>query len=432
VLIDVRLPELAESVVEGEVVRWLVAVGAPLLADQPLLEVMTDKVSVELPTPVVGVLREIVAPEGAVVPVGGLLARVEVVATAATATTATTPAAPVPLPDPSLFSPPRAAAGAPPLPTVVKRRELAAPSPQPLRGPFGRVVATPAARRRARERGIGLTTLVGSGPDGRVRSEDVLTAAARGAERGAWPPPPPVVTPAGYAAREHRTPLRGVRKRIKEQMVASHLYTVRTLHVDEVDVSALQALRGVWQPAAAAQGVKLSPLPFILKGIAALLPAYPALRSALDEGAGEVVVRDYLNFGVAVDTPQGLIVPVVRDVETKSLLEVARELQEGAAAARAGTLPLAALQGGSFTVTNIGAIGGLFSFPIIHAPEAAILGVHSIRKRAVVLADDTIAARPMLYLSLSFDHRLVDGADAARFTRDLIALLADPRALPLG
>jgi len=374
VLIDVRLPELAESLVEGEVVRWLVAVGSPLVADQPLLEVMTDKVSVELPTPVVGVLREIVAAEGAVVAVGGLLARVEV----ATPTAAGDPGG-----DPSLFKPPRNAVGAPPLPTVVKRR--------------GAAVAR------------GGTAM----------------------ERGAWPPPPPVVTPAGYAAREQRSPLRGVRKRIKEQLVASHLYTVRTLHVDEVDVSALQALRAAWLPAAAAQGVKLSPLPFILKGLAALLPAYPALRSALDEEAGEVVVRDYLNFGVAVDTEQGLIVPVVRDVDAKPLLRVASEVQSLAAAARDGTLPPEALQAGSFTVTNIGAIGGLFSFPIIHAPEAAILGVHSIRERAVVLDDGTIAARPMLYLSLAFDHRLVDGGDAARFTRDLIALLANPDDLPL-
>ena len=419
-LIDVKLPELAESVVEGEVVRWLVAVGGTVGADEPLLEVMTDKVTVELPTPAAGILREIVAAEGAVVPVGGLLARLEVAVAAAV----TTPAAE---PDASLFKAASAAGGEPPLPTVVKRTQSAsAPGGGPLpRGAYGRVPATPTARRRAREQGIPLTALVGSGPFGRVRLADVATP-------NPWPSPPLPITPTGYAERERRYPLRGVRRRIKEQMVASHLYTVRTLHVDEVDVSGLQALRAEWQPIAIEVGVKLTLLPFILKALAALLPAYPALRSALDEGANEVVVRDYTNLGVAVDTPNGLIVPVVRDVERKPLLDVAREVQGLAVGARDGSLPPEALRGGSFTVTNIGSIGGLFSFPIINAPEAAILGVHSVRKRPVVLPDDTIAARPMLYLSLSFDHRLVDGGDAARFTRDLVNLLAEPNGLPLA
>ena len=420
-LIDVKLPELAESVVEGEVVRWLVAVGAAVGVDEPLVEVMTDKVTVELPTPAAGVLREIVAPEGAVVPVGGLLARLEVAPAAAAATDS------APEPDTSLFKAAPTAGAAAPLPTVVKRTAgaAAAGATATVRGAYGRVPATPTARRRARELGLPLTALSGSGPFGRVRLADVVAPSP-------FPPPPAPATPAGYAERERRYPLRGVRRRIKEQMVASHLHTVRTLHVDEVDVSGLQALRSEWQPHAAEAGVKLTLLPFILKSLAAILPAYPALRSALDEGASEVVVRDYYNFGVAVDTPHGLMVPVVRDVEGKPLIDVAREVQELASGAREGTLPPEALRGGSFTVTNIGSIGGLFSFPIINAPEAAILGVHSVRKRAVVLPDDTIAARPMLYLSLSFDHRLVDGGDAARFTRDLIALLAEPTGLPLG
>lgn len=419
-LIDVTLPELAESLVEGEVVRWLVAPGDSLHADQPLLEVMTDKVTVELPTPLAGVLHEIVASPGTLVPVGGLLARVAPAA----------PAGEQPPSDAALF---RAAetASSPPLPIVVKRTRPAPPLPPaaPPRGAYGRLPVVPAARRRARELGLRLESLLGSGPHGRVRLEDVKPPQAPMA--APWPAPPPVVTPSGYAAREQRVPLRGVRRRITEQLVASHLYTVRTLHVDEADMGALLELRAAWQAEAAGQGVKLSVLPFILKALALVLPRYPALRSALDEAAGEVVIRTYSNLGVAVDTAAGLLVPVVRDVDEKSLLQVASELQQLAASARDGSLSADALRGGSFTVTNIGSIGGLFSFPIIHAPEAAILGVHSVRKRAVVTPDDRIVARPMLYLSLSFDHRLIDGADAARFTRELIEVLQNPGVLPL-
>lgn len=449
---DFVLPELAESVVEGEVVRWLVAEGDAVAADQPVVEVMTDKVTVELPAPFAGTVVAIVAPEGAIVAVGGVLARIDAggggagagsdaapADASATAHAATVPSSAADEGDEaSLFRASAVDPGAV-LPQVRKRAPAPAPTtpavaaaPAVLRGAYGRVVAVPAARRVARELGVPIEQVLGSGPSGRVRVEDVRRGAAAVAPAaGGLPASARPVTPKGYEDRERRVPLRGIRRAITNQMIASHLHTVRTLHVDEADVSELVRLRERLKPRAEARGVRLSYLPLIMKAIGQVLPSYPALSSALDDVTQEVVLRDYVNLGMAVATDAGLVVPVVRDVDRKPLVDVAEELQGLAAKARAGQLAPDDVRGGTFTVTNIGSVGGLFSFPIINVPEAAILGVHAIRKRPVVLPDDTIAARPMLYLSLSFDHRLVDGADAARFTNQLIDLLQAPEAMLL-
>lgn len=432
------LPELAESVVEGEVVRWLVAEGDAIAADQPLVEVMTDKVTVELPAPFAGRLLKIVAMEGALVPVGGVLALVDAAnaSRGASAEAAETQDAGDTR---SLF---RAQAPSSDAATVtVVRRQGNTPRPRAatnhtppaIRGAYGRVAAVPAARRLARELGIDIEHVPGSGPGGRVRREDVEAfTPLQASTAGATPTAPRPLTPAGFEARERRVPLRGLRRAITQQMLASHLHTVRTLHVEEANVAELVRWREELMPRALAHGVKLSYLPIIMKALAAVLPEHPAITSALDEATQEIVYRDYVNLGVAVATEAGLVVPVVRDVDQRSLLDVARALQTLAGKAREGKLESDDVRGGTFTVSNIGSVGGLFSFPIINAPEAAILGVHSIRKRPVVLADDSIAARPMLYLSLSFDHRLIDGAEAARFTQALIDVLEAPQALLLG
>jgi len=449
---DVVLPELAESVVEGEVTAWLVEVGQHVAADQPLVEVMTDKVTVELPSPYAGTLVDQAAAVGDVVKVGSVLARIEDAPAAAARDAAGAEAGTAAAPpagdedrgdERSLFKATPAATGEVLL--KVQRRGAAAAAapdaPAPAapaapstsaRGPFGRVVAVPAARRRARELGVPIEQVEGSGPTGRVRLADVERhgAAPERATTG-LPAAPRYQTPSGYETRERRLPLRGVRRVIAEQLSASHLHTVRTLHVDEADVSELVRLRATLKPRAEARGVSLSYLPFVMKAVTHALNAFPALNSSLDEAAGEIVMKDYVNLGLAVASERGLVVPVIRDAETRTLLDLAAQTQRLAARARDGTLAPEDVSGSSFTITNIGSIGGLFSFPIINAPDAAILGVHTIKKRAVVLEDDTIAARPMLYLSLSFDHRLVDGADAARFTSHLIDLLQTPEALLL-
>ncbi len=244
-----------------------------------------------------------------------------------------------------------------------------------------------------------------------------------------FPPPVQYKPPKGYEDLETRMPLRGLRRAIASQMVASHLYTVRTLSVDEVDMTELVALRERLKPEAEAQGVRLSYLPFVFKALAVALKKFPALNSSLDEARQEVVLKHYVNIGMAVATEGGLIVPVVKDVDRKSLLQLAREINDLAERARAGRLAPEEVSGSTFSVTNIGSIGALFSFPIINVPDAAILGVHSIQKRPVVNERDEVVVRQMMYLSLSFDHRLVDGAEAARFCKEVIRLLEKPERL---
>lgn len=474
---EMLLPELAESVVEGEIVRWLVDEGARVSKDQAVVEVMTDKVTVELPSPFAGVLEKHLVSEGDLVRVHAPIARFAVAepadaASAAGAVPAVASAggaATAPEADDgdklSLFKPGAAAADV----TVTLRRParpaaaipasasatasatVTAPVTPPVqgvspavastpsetsvrpgsgsgRGAFGRVLAVPAARKLARELGVDIEVVTGSGPNGRVRVDDVRhhvdrTPAATGGFVGrsqAWPEGDDV---------EERTPFRGVRRAIANQMLASHLETVRTLHVDEAEVGALVSLRERLKPLAERRGVKLSYLPFVMKAVAAALVEFPSLNSSLDTDAGEIVFKRYCNIGMAVATDNGLMVPVIKGVHRLSLIEVAADINRLAAAARDGKLKPEEVKGGTFSVTNIGSLGGLFSFPIINAPEAAILGVHSIKKRPVVLPDDSIAARWMIYLSLSFDHRLVDGAEAARFTSRVIELLETPEAL---
>jgi pyruvate dehydrogenase E2 component (dihydrolipoamide acetyltransferase) len=461
---EFRLPELAESVVEGEIVRWLVAEGEEVQQDQPVVEVMTDKVTVELPSPYAGVLQKQLAGEGDVVPVhepialfadagateaappdaGGAGRRSEPSVQAAEERSIVEPGGAEEEDDGSslsLFRPGPEEDGGAPFQVRGKAGTAsggAAVAPRPARptnaarGPYGRVLAVPAARKLARELELDIEQVEGSGPNGRIRVDDVRAHAERG--RGPAAPvraPARYVSPQGYAEQEERVPLRGLRRVIANQMLASHLQTVRTLHVDEADVSALVALRRRLKPVAEARGVKLSYLPFIMKAVVAALQEFPQLNASMDEEAGEIVRKHYYNLGMAVATDAGLTVPVVKDVDRRTILEVAAEVNRLAAAARDGKLTTDDVRGGTFSITNIGSLGGLFSFPIINVPEAAILGVHSIKRRPVVLADDSIVARDMLYLSLSFDHRLVDGAEGALFTGRVIELLETPEAMML-
>ncbi|HEX7004015.1 MAG TPA: dihydrolipoamide acetyltransferase family protein [Trueperaceae bacterium] len=444
------LPELAESVVEGEIVRWLVEEGDTVTEDQPIVEVMTDKVTVELPSPYTGVLQKQLVAAGDVVEVhkpialfaddaggespakseSGEIAEQKQRAAGGDGATSK-PAAAEGEDDGdrlSLFRPSKEAEEGPAL--QVRKRSAPGgdtrPSSRPT-GPYGRVLAVPAARKLARELGVDIERVEGSGPNGRVRVDDVR-AHAQEAPSGARPAAP---TAQERGALEERIPVRGLRRAISQQMVTSHLQSVRTLHVDEADVSGLVSLRKRLKPLAEKRGAKLSYLPFIMKATVAALKAYPMLNASLDEDAGEIVRKHYYNLGLAVATDSGLVVPVVHDVDSKSVVELAVELQAKAQRARDGKLTTEDVKGGTFSITNIGSLGGLFSFPIINVPEAAILGVHSIKKRPVVLEDDSIVAREMLYLSLSFDHRLVDGAEAAMFTSYLIEILETPESLLL-
>ncbi|WP_221090083.1 dihydrolipoamide acetyltransferase family protein [Deinococcus aquaedulcis] len=505
---EVLLPELAESVVEGEILKWLVQEGDTIVLEQPLCEVMTDKVTVELPSPVAGVLHKRLAGEGDVVAVHAAIALIDEGGSAASTPTPTqgiqnsagSPAAPGSALPPqaqeereqvggsiveaghlankadddssSLFKAfasdekiqvqgltnrageNLAGSGAPGTYTggvgSILNRE-----PAPTGRADGRVLAVPAARQLARELGLDLSQVQGSGPNGRIRVSDVLahgqraqaapaaqpaaapqaapqTPAQKGAAGGGMTVPPVQYrTPKGYEHLEERVPLRGMRRAISNQMVASHLYTVRTLTVDEVNLSKLVEFRSRVKDEAAAAGVKLSYLPFIFKAVAVALRKFPSLNTSFDEATQEIVQKRYYNIGMAVATDAGLTVPVLKDVNHKSVFDLAREVTDLAGRAQAGKLQADELAGSTFSVTNIGSIGALFSFPIINVPDAAILGVHSIHKRPIVNEYDEIVVAHMMYLSLSFDHRLVDGAEAARFCKEVIRLLENPDRLML-
>jgi len=451
---EILMPELAESVVEGEILKWLVEEGDYLKKDQPFVEVMTDKVTVELPSPYEGVLLKKLAKEGEVVKVHAPIALIAEPGEAVKG---------VKEPPPVQAREERSIVE-PGLPPKEEKEDLSLFKPDTtevaVKNPFltekpkeeakaGKVLAVPAARKLARELGIPIEAVPGSGPLGRVRVEDVrayaekLKAPPSPAPAPAspppqeapasvgFPPPPRYTSPKGYEHLEERVPLRGIRRTIAQGLWQSHLYTVRTLNVDEADLTELVALRERLKGEAEAQGVKLTYLPFIVKAVVRALKKYPMLNTSLDEERGEVVYKRYYHIGIAVATERGLIVPVVRDADRKSLLELAREIAELSQKAREGRLAPEEVSGSTFTITNIGSVGATLSFPIINVPEAAILGVHSIRKRPWVMPDGSIQARDIMFLSLSFDHRLVDGAEAAMFTREVIRLLEKPETLML-
>uniref|UniRef100_A0A831THY7 Dihydrolipoamide acetyltransferase component of pyruvate dehydrogenase complex n=1 Tax=Thermorudis peleae TaxID=1382356 RepID=A0A831THY7_9BACT len=465
---ELIFPELAESVVEGTIVKWLVEEGERLAKDQPYIEITTDKVTVELPSPYDGVLVKKLVAEGDTVPVHtplALIAEEQEATVSAPRADAVAATASGSSPDAdgsaalALFKPDETQQETIRNPFLAAGSAVAEAETPAVRG---RVRAAPAVRRLARELQIDLSQVPGSGPHGRVRIEDVRAYAARLRARpevppemgpaapaeeeaavvvparglavgapAAFPVPPVYRTPKGYEHLEERVPLSAVRRAIAQQMVVSHLYTVRTLAVDEADLTELVRLREQLKPEAERQGVKLSYLPFIFKAVVRALKKYPQLNASLDEARGEIVRKRYYNLGMAVATEQGLMVPVVKDVERKSVLELAAEIEDLAERARSGKLKLEEVTGSTFSVTNIGPIGSLFSFPIINVPDAAILGVHSIKKRPVAMPDDTIALRQMMYLSLSFDHRLVDGAEAVYFLKEVIRLLERPELFVL-
>ncbi len=432
------LPELAESVVEGEILKWLVAEGETVSENQPIVEVMTDKVTVELPSPFSGVLEKHLVSEGDVVAVQTPIARF---ADEAQALSENPPEKEAPLanqdeaPDESESLSFFQASEADEEITISVTKNTAGDAGLPDKiGPYERILAVPAARKLARELDIPLENIKGSGPNGRIRVEDVRSHSAKSTKPALPEYQINYVTPEGYATQEERLPMRGLRRVIAQQMVASHLQSVRTLHVDEVDVTELVALRKKLKPLAEKRGVKLSYMPFIVKAVLVALRKYPILNSSFDEKAQEIVLKHYYNIGIAVATENGLVVPVINGVENRGILDIAKKLTILVEKARSNKLDPKDIQHSTFSITNIGSLGGLFSFPIVNVPEAAILGIHTIKKRPVVVeedGEDKIIARQMLYLSLSFDHRIIDGAEAALFTNYLIELLEVPESLML-
>jgi len=314
---------------------------------------------------------------------------------------------------------------------------VAAPSRAFVPSSPGRVLAAPATRRRARELGIDLAAVPPSGPRGRVTNDDLAgftTTAAPAAGAPAAAPAARSFAPVAIAAvagREERTPFRGLRRKIAEAMTRSKHTAAHFTYVDDVDVTDLVKIRTDAKAAFQGQGLNITYLPFVMKAIVAAMRAFPAMNSSLDEQTQELVTKRYYNFGIATDTDNGLIVPVVKDVDRKSVAELARDIQELAARTRSGKISVDDLTGGTFTITNAGNIGGLFATPIINFPEVAILGVHAI-KDTPVIKNGAIVAGKKMYLSVSIDHRIVDGATGARWMNVVKEHLEQPWRLLLA
>jgi 2-oxoglutarate dehydrogenase complex dihydrolipoamide succinyltransferase (E2) component len=394
---EFKLPDLGEGVAEGEVLKWMVKEGDAVREDQPLVEVMTDKVNVQIPAPRSGKVSRILVKEGETAKVGQTM--VVIAQEGCPQSVQPVPATPRPV----------APAGSG---TIVR----------PAGGDVSTVLATPATRRLARELGVEIGSVKPTGPGGRVTDEDVRRAVSSPAMAAA------TVQTQRPSGLEEQVPLRGVRRTIADRMVKSRETTAQVTHVDEVDMTEVVKLRESLKAKAEGMGVKLTYLPFIIKATIAALREFPYVNSSLDEQSGNIILKKFYNFGIATDTDQGLLVPVVRDADKKDIFALAREIEGLAERARKGQLSLDEVHGGTFTITNVGTIGGLFATPLINLPEVAIMGVHKIAKRAVV-REGRIEVRDMMYLSLSFDHRVFDGAYAARFTSRVIETLQDPKKL---
>ena len=407
-----KLPDIGEGVVEGEVVQWHVAAGDAVTEDDPIVDVMTDKATVTIPSPVTGVVTSLSGDVGDMVAVGSTLVEFDSDADAAPASEpeAEPEAESSPTPPPA----PEPAAEPTPAPAAAK------PAPAPTAA-SSRVLASPAIRRRAREAGVDLSQVRGSGPAGRVRHADLdAYIAADGAVTGA--------APSSYSTKRTdvtEVKVVGLRRKIAEQMTISKSTIPHFSYFEEVDVTELEALRQVLNASRDESQPKLTYLPFIMLALSRIMPEHPECNANYDDQGGVVARHGAVHIGIATQTDRGLYVPVVKHVEAMDAWQAAAEMQRVASAARDGTASLEDLTGSTFTITSLGRDGGLGATPIINHPEVAILGVHKARDMPVV-RDGQIVVRRIMNLSSSFDHRVVDGADGAALVQHLRRMLEHP------
>ena len=409
---SVKMPQLGETVVEGTILKWLKAEGEAVELDEPLFEISTDKVDTEVPSVASGTLTKILVPEGTTVSVGTELAVIEGAAGAEAPEPSSQPASPASVSAPAADATDGGSGGSP------------APAPAaalPDRGPRSQILS-PLVRKLAAERGVDLSLVQGTGTGGRITKNDVLGAAAAPAA-AAFPPPTtalpagvqtaPVPAPAAVMGGEEIVPVPHIRKLIADHMHASLQVSARAWNAVEVNMESVARLRERSKEAfKAREGFGLTYMPFVTRAVTEALVAFPMVNSELR--SDQIVVKHYVNMGIAVSYEEGLIVPVLKGADTMNLLGMARGIYDLATRARAKKLLPDEVHGGTFTITNPGPFGSLISVPIINQPESAILAFDTVEKRPVVI-DDAIAIRHMVYLSLSWDHRLIDGALASQF-----------------
>jgi pyruvate dehydrogenase E2 component (dihydrolipoamide acetyltransferase) len=422
------LPDIGEGVVEAEIQQWFVGVGDAVTEDQPLVEVMTDKATVTIPSPRRGRITKLLYEVGQVAKVHDPLLEMALDHSAG-AEAGAGPEAPARRGGDDAAAAPELGAQSPGRAEAGERRAGGAGSNGAGAGATAtqRALATPAVRAMARQLGIDLNTVAGSGPSGRVTKAD-LEALRQGVARPTLhdtPDEPPHVT---SSAGDQVIPLRGIRRRIAERMAQSKRTAAHFTFVEQVDVTDLQRVKDRIAAAAKEQGVRVTFLPLIVKATVAALKKHPWLNATLDEARGEIRLRREYHIGVASATEHGLVVPVLRNADQRSLLDLAREIERLATAARAGKSRPEDMGGSTFTITSLGAQGGLLATPVINHPEVAILGVHRIRPTPVV-RDGQIVARDVMNVSVSSDHRVVDGHVAAAFAYEVVRYLEDPNLL---
>jgi 2-oxoglutarate dehydrogenase E2 component (dihydrolipoamide succinyltransferase) len=417
---DIRVPTLGESVTEATIGKWFKKPGDAVAVDEPLVELETDKVTIEVPAPAAGVLADIAAKDGETVAVGALLGQIKDGAAVADK------AAPSGRTDQKAAAPPSAGLETPrPLPSSpppVGEGRVAAPTP-----------LAPSVRKLAAETGVDASTVPGSGKDGRVSKGDMLAAIERAAaaptpiDRSAASVQLRAPPPADDAAREERVKMTRLRQTIARRLKEAQSTAAMLTTFNEVDMSAVMHLRAQYKDLFEKKhGVKLGFMGFFVKACVQALKDIPAVNAEID--GTDIVYKNYYHIGVAVGTEKGLVVPVVRDCDRKSLAQIEKEIADFGRRARDGTLRIEEMQGGTFTISNGGVYGSLMSTPILNAPQSGILGMHKIQERPVVVAGK-IEARPMMYLALSYDHRVIDGREAVTFLVRVKEILEDPARL---
>ncbi len=460
---EIKLPNLGENIDSGDVLSILVSEGDSVEKDQDLLEIETDKATAAVPSPAAGTIVKILVSEGDTVNVGAAIFEIDASANGAAAPAKEEPKKAPPKPEPVAEQKepepepePAAAPGAASSPTpaetpaetptagepaVATAPKSAAPTPTtPAGGSPGDGVASaaagPSVRRLARELGVDLRRVRPSGSGGRITDDDVRSH-VRAAQQQAASNVSPGVTPPGSPESDGQGAVRvekmsRMRKTIAANMIASYTTIPQLTNFDDVDVTELEEMRQQSKDDYAKRGLKLSQMPFLIKAIASSLRLHPIVNASVDMEAGNVIYKEYVNIGIAVDTDRGLMVPVLRDVDRLSISQVAREMDRLIGEAREGTLAIEEMRGGTFTISNMGAVGGTYSTPIINPPEVAILLVGRSRLLPTIVDEETIEARLIMPLSLTYDHRVVDGADAARFVNSVKDFLSAPGRLLLA